>query len=246
MKPFSGFLIWPILLLAIGLAVPALAAEPPQPVLPNAAPAPGQAAPNPQATPDMPASMADIHDIRPPVPVGVDMPPWLVPVLLTLAGGALLVALFFWWYRHRKKRVIETIVPELPPEMVAIRALEKIGDVRGQNAKSFYFCLSAILRQYIFGRFGVGAPEMTTEEFVPCIDNLAVDRDLGRQLKQLCRSMDPVKFAGQPVDEKQMEQDFFFVRGFVRQTTQATETNDNNNNEKESEENSRLQIQNPN
>ena len=43
------------------------------------------------------SQMTDIHDIQPPVPVGFDMPPWLVPVLLSLAGVALLAALFFWW-----------------------------------------------------------------------------------------------------------------------------------------------------
>lgn len=165
------------------------------------------------------SQMTDIHDIRPPVPVGFDIPPWLVPILLTLAGAVLLAALFFWWCRHRKKRTIETIVPELPPEMLAKQALDGISDVRGQDGKVFYFRLSAILRRYIFGRFGVGAPEMTTEEFLPCIDRLAMDRELARQLKQLCRAMDPVKFAGKGVDEKQMEQDLFFVRGFVRQTT---------------------------
>ena len=164
------------------------------------------------------SQMTDIHDIRPPVPVGFDMPPWLVPVLLSLAGVALLAALFFWWRRHRKKRVIETIVPEPPPEMVAMQALDGVGDVRGQDGRAFYFCLSAILRQYIFGRFGVGAPEMTTEEFLPCIERLPVDRDLARQLKQLCRAMDPVKFAGQKTVEKQMETDLFFARAFVRQT----------------------------
>jgi len=214
----SEFLICLILLLAIGFAVPAPAAEPPPPALPNTAPAPGQVAPSTPSTPDTPAPMTDIHDIRPPVPVGLDMPPWLVPVLLGLAGVVLLAALFFWWRRHRKKRTIETIVPELPPEMVAMHALDGIGGVRGQDGRAFYFRLSAVLRQYIFGRFGVGAPEMTTEEFLPCIERLPVDRDLARQLKQLCRAMDPVKFAGEKTVEKQMETDLFFARAFVRQT----------------------------
>lgn len=188
------------------------------------------------------SQMTDIHDIRPPVPVGFDMPPWLVPVLLALSGVALLAALFFWWLRRHKKRTIETIVPELPPERVAMQALDGIGDVRGQEGKAFYFRLSAILRQYIFGRFGVGAPEMTTEEFVPCIERLPVDRDLARQLKQLCRAMDPVKFAGQGVDEKKMEHDLFFVRGFVRQTKKPIKMNAN---DKVNEENSRSQISTP-
>ena len=100
-----------------------------------------------------------------------------------------------------------------------MQALDGISDVRGMDGKTFYFRLSAILRQYIFGRFGVGAPEMTTEEFVPCIDRLSVDRELVPQLKQLCRAMDPVKFGGETPTEKQMESDLFYVRAFVRRTT---------------------------
>ena len=175
-----------------------------------------------QASPDMPAPMTDIHDIHPPIPVGLDAP-WLIPVLLTLAGVVILAVLIWWWRRRRKQKKVETIVPELPPEMIANKALEAIGDVRGQDGKAFYFRLSALLRQYILGRFGVGAPEMTTEEFLPCIARLPVDRELARQLKQLCRAMDPVKFGGVTAMEKQMESDLFFVRGFVRQTTPAVE-----------------------
>ena len=107
--------------------------------------------------------------------------------------------------------------------MAAMQALDVIGDVRGQDGKTFYFRLSAILRQYVLGRFGVGAPEMTTEEFLPCIDRLPVARDLSRQLKKLCKAMEPVKFAGEKTMEKQMEEDLFFVRGFVRQTTQEAD-----------------------
>lgn len=207
----AALIVW----LALGFAAPASDAEDPPAVPPNPAPAPGRAAPN------APAPMSDIHDIRPPVPVGFDAP-WLMPVLLTLAGILMLAALVWWWRRHRRPRPIETIVPELPPEMVAMQALDQIGDVRGQDGKAFYFRLSAILRQYVFGRFAVGAPEMTTEEFLPYVDRLPVDRELARQLKQLCRAMDPVKFGGLTTVEKQMETDLFFVRTFVRQTTAET------------------------
>jgi hypothetical protein len=179
---------------------------------------------------DAPAPMTDIHDILPPVPVGVDMP-GLWAVLIAL-GVVLLAALAWWlWKRHRKARSIETIVPELPPEMVARQALDGISDVRGMEGKTFYYHLSAILRRYVFGRFGVGAPEMTTEEFLPCIDRLHVDHDLARSLKGLCRAMDPVKFAGQPATEKQMETDLRFAREFVRKTTQQTEIEPEKNNE---------------
>jgi hypothetical protein len=171
------------------------------------------------------APMTDIHDILAPVPVGF-YAPWLIPALLILAAALLLAALGWLWKKRKKGRGIETIIPELPPEMTALQALDGISDVRRQDGQAFYFQLSAILRQYIFARFTVGAPEMTTEEFLPCIEGLPIDNDLARGLRQLCRAMDPVKFGGQTVTEKQMEADLLFGREFVRQTTQVVEMED--------------------
>ncbi|WP_419660129.1 hypothetical protein Dvar_04760 [Desulfosarcina variabilis str. Montpellier] len=233
MKPWShiaiGLVLW---LMTLGQGIAAPDGENTPPAGPVAAPG--------QAAPDMPAPMTDIHDIHPPVPVGFDAP-WLMPVLLTLAGVVILAALIWWWWRRRRKQqTVETIVPELPPEMIANKALSDISDVRGQDGKTFYFRLSAILRQYIGGRFGVGAPEMTTEEFLPCIARLPVDRELARQLKQLCRAMDPVKFGGVTIMEQQMETDLLFVRGFVRRTTPEAEMDE----KVEKEENSKKQIPN--
>jgi len=177
-----------------------------------------------EATPsEPPAPMTDIHDILPPVPVGLDAP-WLWIVLIGL-GIAALAALAWWlWKRRQKAQAIETIVPELPPEMIARQALDQISDVRGMDGKTFYFRLSAIVRQYVSGRFKVGAVEMTTEEFLPCIDRLRTDNDLARRLKQLCRSMDPVKFGGAAAMEKQMETDLIFAREFVHETTPKVHT----------------------
>jgi LPXTG-motif cell wall-anchored protein len=100
------------------------------------------------------------------------MLPWLIPVLIALGAVALLALAWWLWKKRKKAATIETIVPELPPEMTAMRALDGISDVRRLDGKTFYFRLSAILRQYVFGRFAVGAPEMTTEEFLPCIDRI--------------------------------------------------------------------------
>jgi len=182
------------------------------------------------ALPNTPTPMTDIHDILPPVSVGIDAP-WLVPVLLALAAAAILAAGWWFWEKSKKAQTIETIVPELPPEMTAMQALDEISDVRRLDGKTFYFRLSAILRHYVFGRFAVGAPEMTTEEFMPCINRLHIDNDLAQRLKGLCRSMDPVKFGSETVVEKQMESDLFFAREFVRKTTPTTDTENNNSGE---------------
>jgi hypothetical protein len=194
--------------------------------------------------------MTDIHDILSPIAVGFDAP-WLIPASdctgRCASFGHHLVAVE---KIQKKKRIIETIVPELPPELLPNRDLDEIGDVRRWEGKAFYFRLSAILRQYVFGRFTVGAPEMTTEEFMPCIDRLPIDSDLALQLRQLCRAMDPVKFGGASVMEKQMEKDLFFAREFVRKTTNmADERDDHSSGEQEKTlknngGNSKLQIPN--
>ena len=216
-NPFisAGLVLW----LALSMAITAMGAQPQTP-----------SGPPPQANataPDSTAPMTDIHDIRPPVSVGIDAP-WLIPVLLTLAAAAILVATWWFWNKHKKARTVETIVPELPPEMRAMKALDEIADVKRLDGKTFYFRLSAILRQYVFGRFAVGAPEMTTEEFVPCIDRLHIENDLARRLRGLCRAMDPVKFGSETVVEKQMETDLFFAREFVRKTTPTAGTGNSN------------------
>lgn len=208
-NPFIGGGL--VLYLVLMLVTPTMGAEttaPPSPPPEANAPAP-----------DAPTPMTDIHDILPPVSVGIHAP-WLVPVLLALAAAMILAAAWWFWKRRKKARIIETIVPELPPEMTAMRALDEISDVCRLDGKTFYFRLSAILRQYVFGRFSVGAPEMTTEEFLPCIDGLHMEKDLAQRLRSLCRAMDPVKFGAETAMEKRMETDLFFAREFVSKTTQ--------------------------
>jgi hypothetical protein len=177
------------------------------------------------SVPNEPAPMTDIHDILPPVAVGFDVS-WRIPALIALAVVLLLGAAWWLWKKYRKKKGIETVVPELPPELLARQGLDEINDVRRWEGKAFYFRLSAILRQYVFGRFAVGAPEMTTEEFLPCIDGLSLEKEMAMRLRQLCRAMDPVKFGDASVMEKQMEQDLMFAREFVRKTTQMAEEQD--------------------
>jgi len=177
-----------------------------------------------RTTPDANPPMTDIHDIRPPIPVGIDMP-WRHLAMLILSVAAILSAIW-WWRRRRKQGPIATIVPELPPETVAIRALATISDVRRIDGKTFYFRLSAILRQYVWGRFAVSAPEMTTEEFVPCIARLPLDRELARRLRALCREMDPVKFGDMTTIETQMQTDLALVRDLVRRTTPELDSAD--------------------
>lgn len=161
--------------------------------------------------------MTDIHDIKPLVDIGLGIP-WtgiLVGILILL----MLSAAFFYWRYLRKAAKITDVIPELPPEVNAHRALNKISHIKQLDGKTFYFSLSAILRQYLYERFNMNAPEMTTEELLPQIENLNLDQNLFQGISRLCRGADPIKFAGVRPQIRQMEMDLIFARKFVDDTT---------------------------
>ncbi|GBC60095.1 hypothetical protein DENIS_1039 [Desulfonema ishimotonii] len=165
--------------------------------------------------------MADIHDIRPPEPAGFD-PAILWYLAGAVAALAFLAGLFYGWKR-RKRSPRMTVTPALPPETEAINGLNALSDVQAIDGKDFYFRLSAILRRYIAGRYGINAPEMTTEELLPKLDKAGPERSLLQSLKSLFHTADPVKFAGQYAVTGQMESDLVFARKFVEQTTPSPE-----------------------
>ncbi|MFH0952768.1 MAG: hypothetical protein V1873_00395 [Verrucomicrobiota bacterium] len=94
-------------------------------------------------------------------------PRWVVGMILvaTLALVAgLLVARFL-----RKPRTILQYPPPPPPHEVARRALRTLlakGWIGAGNLDPFYVELSGIIRTYLENRFGLRAPERTTEEFI--------------------------------------------------------------------------------
>lgn len=161
--------------------------------------------------------MTDIHDIKPLVDIGGDIPWGLILVIAAVI--IIFLAAFLYWRHFRKSIEVKDVIVELPPEVNAHRALNQMGDVNQIDGKRFYYHLSAILRQYIFERFHLNAPEMTTEELLPQLGPLNLDPDLHDGLLGLCQGADPIKFAGQRPQIRQMELDLMFVRKFVDGTT---------------------------
>ncbi len=167
-----------------------------------------------------PLPMKDIHDIKPLVTMATGWP-WGA-IGLVLLAAAVILALFLYW-RRRKLSEITAVVAELPPEVNAHRALDQISDVYQVDGKLFYYTISGILRRYLYERFQMNAPEMTTEELIPQLEKLNLSDALFGGLTRLCHGADPIKYARKRPEVRQMEADLSFARMFVDGTTPKEE-----------------------
>jgi hypothetical protein len=166
-------------------------------------------------------TMTDIHDINPLVAVPSPLSPWVIALwvgLFILAAGLIFGGWFLW--KKRKKPRVQEVEAMLSPEDEAFSKLQGLSPDT-TDGKAFYFQLSAIFREYLHGRFDIDGLEMTTEELLPHVEVMALERDLKREMKRFLVSGDPVKFAGAPAHRDMMTRDLDFVRGVVEKTAAA-------------------------
>ena len=141
---------------------------------------------------------------------------WLVgaTLLLAAAGG------YFLWRRRRAKAQVEEATP--PPHETAYAELEALlaDDLIGRGlAKLFYLRLSNILRHYIENRFGLRAPESTTEEFLITLrGSEALERRQKDLLRQFLEHCDLVKFAKHKPSPDEIDGAVSTCREFIKET----------------------------
>lgn len=128
-----------------------------------------------QAT-DKPIPMTDINDIKPLENLVVD---W--SLLFYILGAVLILAVIgaavYFWKKHRNQKRISVEVTILPHE-AALSLLDMLADVENIDGKVFYFSLSNILRTYIQAIYNINALEMTTEELLPKVDLLNLNKEM--------------------------------------------------------------------
>ncbi|WP_300456889.1 hypothetical protein [Desulfobacula sp.] len=164
--------------------------------------------------------MQDIHDIRPPVPVGLD--PMIFKIVLMVMGGILFLSLvFFLVKKYLKKKHqpkgLKYLPAPLAPYAAALKQLKLLFQRELTDPRLFYFDLTAVLRHYMGGSFGVNAIEMTSQEFVRCVNTL----DLGREIKQdmavFHKRSDPFKYAGIMPEKDQVKKDLLLIETIIHQ-----------------------------
>ncbi len=151
--------------------------------------------------------------------------PWWHWALLAVAAAALSAATYTGYRAFQRWRTRPA--PPILPEIWALRALAELGSYdwigRG-GAREFYYRLTEIVRQYIERKFGIAAPEMTTEEF---LNMLARDRGAlpshADPLRDFLEACDYVKYAALQPRRDDADGALATARSFVHATA-ATHT----------------------
>jgi len=159
--------------------------------------------------------MVDIRDIKGPMVLpGFFLSPWRIVGILLLGG------LFVLFYFLRKRTSPKPNAPPLPPHLVALEALDKLDRelLFDHDVKEYHFLVSGILRRYLEDRFGVRAPEQTTEEFLKASSKNHILNDPQKVLlKSFLEQCDLVKFAKLTPSAQEARRISQIARGFINE-----------------------------
>lgn len=142
--------------------------------------------------------------------------------LLTLLVVAL-VLLAIWLINKYKVKLPNPFRPKevVPPHVVAIKALEALHHQKlwqNNRHKEYYSGITDILRRYIADRYEMGAMEMTTDEIVAALREQELPDKSRRNLIEILRTADLVKFAKAIPEEQYNEQAYLDAYYFVEET----------------------------
>ena len=164
--------------------------------------------------------MQDIHDIRPPVLVGMD--PMVFWILLATILGIGLIGLIVFLVRKRLKKRVKINSPiglpdVLPPYKIAMNALKTLKESTMADARLFYFELTMVLRQYLDASFNSRTCEMTSQQFVKMLSAMDLDQPVKQAIIHFVTSSDPIKYGGVMPDQEQVKKDISLVEAWVDQ-----------------------------
>jgi hypothetical protein len=171
---------------------------------------------NMESSPDK-AQLKPIQDIIPAYPLWLPWALWGalgVFLLLTAAG-------LFIWLSRRAARKAQSIAA-LPPHVRAnndLELLDSSGLFEKGKIKEYYFRFSEILKRYLEEIRNFPAAEFTTEEI-----SLHVTLDIDRELVQLLKHSDIVKFADDVPSPARKSDDMKTSLEYISRTSPLPET----------------------
>ncbi len=170
-------------------------------------------------------SPQDLRDVKPPLDLPFD---WLGLAAFLLAAAVLAAAIWRavrFLRRGREGRngtPAAEIQPAEPAHQIAFVELEEIRtwpDDPARDAETFFIKLSDCIRRYLRNRFGLKAPELTTEELLPmAARDPRLPAEAGAALAGLASRWDLVKFAKELPPSEIMRAAWRQARDFVELT----------------------------
>lgn len=166
--------------------------------------------------------------VVPPAPPVAPEPPFPWAMWPWAVAGAVVaaIALIFLVRRARPEGAAAPVTPLTAWERAyeRLRELDERDYLKQGLFEPFYVELSAILREYIEGRFAIHAPEQTTPEF---LNEAAFSGRLSKEqqdvLSRFLRHCDRVKFAQYAPTEDEMKDSRAVVQQFVEDTVPRAE-----------------------
>ncbi|HTB32818.1 MAG TPA: hypothetical protein VK808_12375 [Bacteroidia bacterium] len=168
-----------------------------------------------------------IKDIKGPIQV-----PFNILEILPYIGYGLLIALallalYYFIVRAARKQkplIIEKPKVIIPPHVKALEELEKLALRKlwqEGKIKEYYTGITEILRAYIQERYGIGAPEMTTDEIMYALKRKDISELQKGKLRDILVLSDLVKFAKENPLPTEHESCFNASIDFVNETAES-------------------------
>lgn len=170
----------------------------------------------------------DIKDILPPVSVPTSFKR-LVPWIYAGLAALFLAGIISWLIKKRKtgpKRQEQEFVKRTPHE-VAYELLERLSkeDLIAKGLiKEYYYRMTDIVRHYIEDRFGLLAPERTTEEFLTEMAHANQLDDIHKLLMQeFLERCDMVKYARYGPSKTEIQETYNAAKRLIDETREHLE-----------------------
>jgi hypothetical protein len=171
----------------------------------------------------------EIKDIKPPLSLPANTMQQALVAGLVLFLALLALTGFIYWRKTAEKKERTIVQPR--PEDIAQQELERLlaEDLLARGEiKNFHMRISDILRRYIENRFGLRAPERTTEEFLVALARAESPEHalLGKHkalLTDFLNQCDLVKFARHEPTLAESEKTVVICREFVEKTKERVQ-----------------------
>lgn len=162
----------------------------------------------------------DFSDIRGPVDdlASDDETIWTPGVITATSIGGVIAALAIAFVLGRRRKT----PPRIPHEwaLAELARIESEGMSNEGDAKLRYERIESVLRWYVAFRFGIDAPDRTSNELVEAVvAEMSINDDARAILERIVRGGDRVKFAGGVASPRDCKDALTSTRDFVRETT---------------------------